>query len=212
MPCSVPSGLNWPPADLKSGGSHLPVSWMWKACPFRAVRGTQGSRRTRTPFGVSVSVALPTSLPSSSLEHRRGLVDGVARMSARPSADSKQRGESKFAVHDSPPDVRQDNHRASGRAVEFARVASARQRHPTIEIEHHAILVSPVGLLPGEVGTIPVLHREQAQAQRAHVAATRKLGLIGDLAPGIDGVAGKARGNVPPAIDGGEVERHWRAR
>jgi hypothetical protein len=64
-PCCLCSGLKWPPADLKSGPSHLAASWMWIAWS-PAGRPLTASV-IFTPPGAGASLAVPMLLPAASL-------------------------------------------------------------------------------------------------------------------------------------------------
>ncbi len=80
------------------------------------------------------------------------------------------------------------------------------KRHPIIHVEHDAVLEAAVGFHAGEVGARAILHGEGAELQRAHVALPGQLGFAGDLAPGIDGVAGERGCGVTRAVQAEHVE------
>src|SRR5262245_4509641 len=66
--------------------------------------------------------------------------------------------------------------------------------------------MTAVGREPGEIGASPVLDGEGAQAERAHVRASGKLGFVENLAPRINGVAGERGRDVPRAVQSENVE------
>src|SRR5919107_1766964 len=81
----------------------------------------------------------------------------------------------------------------------------ARHQHPAVEVEDHRGVVV-VARLTREIPAGPVLRRDRPYAQRADVAAARQLRAVQNLAPGIDGVARKGRGDGAAARGGGGGE------
>ena len=58
----------------------------------------------------------------------------------------------------------------------------------------------------GKIGAGQVLGGKGADAQGADIVTPFQHLLVEDFRPGIDGIAGKERGNVAPGIDGGDME------
>src|ERR1700722_1729927 len=65
-PCFLPSGLKWPPADLKSGPSHFGTWWKWMACS-PGVRSWTVSSSPTECGPLAQRTTPPTTLPCASL-------------------------------------------------------------------------------------------------------------------------------------------------
>src|SRR5690348_4360664 len=125
---------------------------MWRACSpgGTAVR----SRLTRTPLGLTVSVASPTSLPFASLSTAEAVSTASAgEANARAAA------------------VKATNRRVLRRITQLL----TRESDPIIHVEDDAVLVAAIGLQAREAGAGTILDGESTQAKRAHVVAAGQL-------------------------------------
>src|SRR2546428_10061523 len=87
-PCWRLIGLKWPPADAKSGGSHLPTAW---TCTPWAPRGRPWpSTTTRTTLPTCVKVAVPAGWPAAVRSSARAVlsVAGAPPMLAHPASST----------------------------------------------------------------------------------------------------------------------------
>src|SRR5579872_2699394 len=85
MPCFLPVGLKWPPAEV-NGGSHLAVWWMWMACSPGGRFLASSLIVTPLPPLFSVMVAVPTLWPLASARFTLTLLAAESAAALRTAA------------------------------------------------------------------------------------------------------------------------------
>src|SRR6185312_16001100 len=191
---------------LEKSASHLPASWTCSAwgpgvSPLR-------SNFRSTPAGASVNLMVPASLPFANFNTAVAVSPaahaGPQAGTTRRTAASVRRLTFMRGLHTACPRAFSFRGDGCGRRTEGRR--STGEDKPRIKVKDNPLGVVATRRLQRQRRAILIFDADEANAQRANVLPTWNFSFFENLRPRIDRIACERRGDVPAAVDGGQME------